>query len=334
MNNSRIYLIDGTYPEYVLVKSKKLNLDEKIEFTSFEMFLNEYKHYLAISKSPFYDRVQFYIGPKASGMIWFEGETMISTYGLIDLKKIEDIHFHRLENEEYFDPILEDLFLKHLKNNDSYMLQAFTDSSYSDYPENHRRYDCNFDMANAGDRLLKFALNDYLFELYNESMVELTYREKHYLTDKQLVEIIAKKYNLIDYIKCSDAQKKDASYEFSEKTLYLAKAVKAILYAIFKKTKNINEIMQIVHNFILETDTGRKNMDKIDEKYKKLGKYLKSKDKYDVQEYITFEEVEKAIEDTLDYQFFKYTSLFHDYGYYITKVDFNKKIMWLDICYL
>jgi len=70
MNNSRIYLIDGTYPEYVIVKSKKLNLDEKIEFTSFEMFLNEYKHYLAISKSPFYDRVQFYIGPKASGMIW------------------------------------------------------------------------------------------------------------------------------------------------------------------------------------------------------------------------------------------------------------------------
>lgn len=334
MNNTRIYIKEGTFPEYVKIKSKKLNLDETIEFTSFSQFINEYKHYLALAKSPFYDRVQFYFTPSVCILIWFDGESMISTCGLIDIKGVEDILFHKLEDEKYYEPILEDLFIKHLKSDNNYILQALIDSSYTDNAQNNRKYDCNFDMANAGDKLLKFVLNDYLFELYNESMVELTYRENFYLTDKQLIEIIAKKYNLLDYIKCSDEVRKNASYSYTENNIFIVKAVKAVLYAIFLKTRNYNEIMHIVRDFILNTDTSYKNMDKIDEKYKKLGQYLKSKDKYDVEEFITFEEAEKAIEDTLDYQFFRFTNFFHDYGYYITKVDFQNKLLYLDICYL
>ena len=107
-----------------------------------------------------------------------------------------------------------------------------------------------------------------------------------------------------------------------------------VLYDIFLKTKNYNDIIQIVRNFICETDTTEKDISKINEKYKKLGEYLKSKDKYDVEEYISFEEAENAIGEKLDYKFFRYTNFLHDYGYYIIKVDFKNKRLYLDICFL
>jgi len=335
MQNARIFFVKGSYPEFVKIKSAKFNIDETIEFTSLDMFLSYYKHYLAIAKSPFYEKVEFFIKPSTCAMIWFDGATWVSTAGFLNLKNVEDIAFYELKVDEYYTPILEDLFIKHLNNEQNrFLKQALTDFSYVDNPEKFRIYDCNFDMANAGDRLMKFVLNAYLYETYNDSMVELTYQEKHYLLDKQLVEIIAKKYNLLDFIKCSEKVREKASYVYSEDTVFIAKAVKAILYAIFLYTKNYNEIEQIVRDFILKTDTCEQNMDRIQEKYKKLGEYLKSKDKYDVEEFITFEEAEKVIEDTLDYQFFRFTNFFHDYGYYITKVDFENKRLYLDICYL
>ena len=109
--------------------------------------------------------------------------------------------------------------------------------------------------------------------------------------------------------------------------------VKAIVYAIYLIENNLNKLKNIIRYFIEITDCCEQNIPKIRDLYQTFATHLKNINKYDVCEYISFEEVEKIINKKLDYQFFFYTNFFIDFGYKITNVDFKNKLIYLDISY-
>ena len=314
-----IFLLKKSYPDMVEIISKKNNINTTYSYQSYEEFCAEYKHLLAISKSPEYDRVAMFISPPKCRMIWFEGSTKIGTGGWVNLKDCSDILFYELDEETQTE-IFEDYFSCYLTLDNKYIKRALTDESY----ENKLScYEHNLDMAQSGDKILRFLVNDYLFSFYNQSNINLDYFSKHFLTNKQLA-FIAKKYELEKYILC-DKNKLNNTI--------LSRSVKAIVYAIYLIENNLNKLKNIIRYFIEITDCCEQNIPKIRDLYQTLATHLKSINKYDVCEYISFEEVEKIINKKLDYQFFFYTNFFIDFGYKITNVDFKNKLIYLDISY-
>ena len=332
MNNiKKLFLLKGSFPDKILICSEKLNIDKCYDVEDSHQFLSEYKHLLAIAKSPEYEKVDMFINPEKCRMIWFEGNTKTGTCGWISLKNCKDIVFYEYD-EKTHEEIFEDLFLKYLQSDNKYIKRALTDGSYACLKNCLSEYEYNFDMITAGQKLIDLLKANYLFDFYNSSIVNLSYFLPEFLTDKQLTEVVAKKYNLINFILCND-KVKPKNYEFTNNTM-LADIVKAVMYAIYLINGNCDDLEDIVRDFILLTDTSYQNIPLIHEKYKKFADYLRNKDKYDVDETISFKEVENILGEKLDYQMFYYANFFRDYGYLIKRVDFENEIIYLDISYL
>lgn len=321
----KIFILKDSFPEKVKIVSEKFKINEIYDYTDSQTFLNEYKHLLAISKSPEYQEVKIFINPSKCRMIYFDHSCMVGTGGWIDLKNTFDIGFYKLDKDSQKE-IFEDLFEMYLNLDNRYIKRALRDISKPEY----REYECNFDMVVAGDKLMEFAIADYLYDYVDISMVSISYFIDYFLTDQQLSTEIAKKYNLLNYIICDDKQKPQ---EYTNHPI-LSNTIKALLYAIYLCTNSYDVICEIVRNFISLTDNSGKNYDKIRKKYQKLANYLRNKNKYDVQEKISFRKVERIIKEKIDYQFFYYPSILCDYGYRITKVDFKKRQIYLDISYM
>lgn len=109
----------------------------------------------------------------------------------------------------------------------------------------------NFELATYGDALLKFALCSILLDNGNN----LTEEKKKYENDRYLIEVVAKHYDLLDYMNFDrDDEKIPQTYEVSDKGVtkykYIATTVEAVLGAIYKESRDFDSICVLVESWI------------------------------------------------------------------------------------
>ena len=159
----------------------------------------------------------------------------------------------------------DDLFHYWLNKLDSEWIQrALTDDSYKKEYErnNHIKFEgkTNFELATLGDAVIKSCLSNILLD----NVTKLSKAKEEYEKDSVLVKVIAKHYNLVDYIKKDTLdEKKPIDYNYIEKKgnnnphKYIATAVEAVIGAIFKETNNIDAINQLIAEWkkLIDTST-------------------------------------------------------------------------------
>ena len=127
------------------------------------------------------------------------------------------------------------------------ILRAFTDRSYNSYLLKNKlpQVPYNSESATYGDAVLKLAFCDILWEVKH-----LTQEKQKYESDKNLVEVIGKRYDIIkclkvdrdnpsmpkDYVWCGQ---KDQSHK------RIATCLEALIGAIFMIDRDIEEIIEI-----------------------------------------------------------------------------------------
>lgn len=145
-----------------------------------------------------------------------------------------------------------DVFLKCMKRlkNNPLMKRAFVDSSYKNF--DHSADKDNTLLATYGDAVLKLAFCEVLFDhekLSNEKSI--------YERDSTLVEIIGKRYDILDFMKVdSNDSKMPKDYLWNpnyknvankEDTCHkrIATCIEAIIGAIYRIDKDMDEIIDI-----------------------------------------------------------------------------------------
>ncbi len=162
--------------------------------------------------------------------------------------------------------IKKDLFRDYLVNGDDpWRTRALTDRSYD-----YRVPECqtNVTLATYGDALLKFALCEILLDDFEE----LTIEKAKYESDVSLVKI-ASHYDLIEYLKFDrndprypqdyrtrktriDATKTQRTNvrAFNHRRKYIATAMEAILGAMYKQHRDLDEIKTVVRGWMTILD--------------------------------------------------------------------------------
>lgn len=106
----------------------------------------------------------------------------------------------------------------------------------------------NFELATYGDALLKFALCALLLD----KCEKLSEEKKKYECDKFLIEVVAKHYKLLNYMKFDRNDTKILQcYELSENknTKYIATTVEAVLGAIYQEHNDFKAICELVESW-------------------------------------------------------------------------------------
>lgn len=134
--------------------------------------------------------------------------------------------------------------------------KALTANSYKRYEPKLTDEDVNSRLATYGDALLRLALCKILFE---EGCEKLTEEKQRYESDKVLVEVVAKKYQLLKYLRYDKNDGKipqNYVYKNSNKKgndtphKYIATAVEALLAAIYlDDNEDFNVIVGIVREW-------------------------------------------------------------------------------------
>ena len=131
---------------------------------------------------------------------------------------------------------------------------ALTDSSYKKcYQKKYRKEysgPVNSELATYGDAVLKLALCMLLYD----NVDKLTEKKQNYESDEVLVNVIAKHYGILEYLRYDKQSKKDLKvdnyvYE-GDKHKYIATAVESVLGAIFMENKDMSEICEIVKEWV------------------------------------------------------------------------------------
>lgn len=162
---------------------------------------------------------------------------------------------------QYAIPYEKDLFsdcLRRLKRR-ALIHRALIDRSYKSYllRQKSLAIQCNSDLATYGDAVLKLAFCDVLYD----SVEQLTNEKKKYESDKNLVEVIGKRYDIIkclkvdrddpnmpkDYVWHGQGQK-DRSHK------RIATCLEALIGAIFLIDRDIEEIIEIARFWKRITD--------------------------------------------------------------------------------
>lgn len=157
-----------------------------------------------------------------------------------------------------------DLFKEWLdkKENNNLVNIALTDKSYKNkyLHENSSTYtgETNKDLATYGDAIIKICYIEILYGNVDKISVE----KSKYESDKYLVEKVAEHYKLLDYMNYDDKDPlivSDYNYIDPPKTSgghrkpsphkYIATAVEAMIGAIYKETKNMNAIIELLDNW-------------------------------------------------------------------------------------
>jgi len=142
-----------------------------------------------------------------------------------------------------------DKFLQWINANREH--QALKDSSYKNVYTKERHISSNdiqvnTELATYGDAVLKLALCEILWE---EEKKKLTESKKNYESDAVLVKVIAKHYDILQYLHFDKADKNmPQQYDYQkDKHKYIATAVEACLGAIYMD-KNVSwkDIIEIV----------------------------------------------------------------------------------------
>lgn len=153
---------------------------------------------------------------------------------------------------------MHDIFEEYLNNESQPTRQrALTSSSYKKVFQKEKRKplpddETNAELATYGDAILKHALCNVLFA---EGIENITEEKKKYESDKVLVEIIARRYKLQDYIRFDTSDvciPKDYVYRDPQKkgknspSKYIATAVEALIAAIYlDNDKDFSVVVEI-----------------------------------------------------------------------------------------
>lgn len=148
--------------------------------------------------------------------------------------------------------------------------QALTDKSYKKTPNNQ---DCkiNFELATYGDAILKCALCKIYFERENIDNFgfkgKLTEWKKQYESDEVLVRVIAKHYNLLNFLRYDEKgngkpeEQKLQDYDHKGKDdkdrhKYIATAMEACIAAVYIENGE-SEVIEIVKQWIKLIDESK-----------------------------------------------------------------------------
>ncbi|MBQ4510532.1 MAG: hypothetical protein II984_07385 [Clostridia bacterium] len=136
------------------------------------------------------------------------------------------------------------------KQDGKYIKIALTSKSYKNKKQELDDKNTNCELSTYGDALLKLALCVILFE---ENVDNITEEKKEYESDKILVKVIAKKYNLLEYIHYDENDKKiPRNYEYEKlhnnsTHKFIATTVEALLAAYYlDNNKDFNLIIDLV----------------------------------------------------------------------------------------
>ena len=141
-----------------------------------------------------------------------------------------------------------DKFLEWIGNNKGH--RALTDKSHKNISTRENKKPLeekdNRELATYGDAVLKLALCQIL---WNKGVSRLTKEKEKYESDKVLVEVIAKKYKILNYLAYDETDdKKPKDYEYQgDIHKYIATAIEACLGAMYMDTAvSWNDIIEIV----------------------------------------------------------------------------------------
>ena len=137
----------------------------------------------------------------------------------------------------------------------SYRQRALTAKSYKNIEHSIQETDTNEALAVLGDSLLKYALCEILFD---EQCENITVKKQGYESDEVLVKIIARHYNLKEYLRFDntdtnipqnyDFEKRENGKESPHK--YIATALEALLAAFFLDgQRDITVVFSIVREW-------------------------------------------------------------------------------------
>ena len=133
---------------------------------------------------------------------------------------------------------------------------ALTDNSYKNKDHSLDDRDINCRLATYGDALLKLA---YCKILFDEGASQITVEKQKYESDKVWVEVLARHYSLLGYVrydKNDDKIPKDYGYREPSKkgkdspSKYIATAVEALIAAIYLDNKeDFSLVLEIVKHW-------------------------------------------------------------------------------------
>lgn len=314
--NGKLFLLENTYLQKVKIKDE--NGQKEIKYFSFEEFKENIPFLINLSKK---NKVWLSLTPQNAPVCFSGALSYWTSFGDI-LLNFSDIGFYKIDKNGKM--IFEDLFEKFLCENNSFneLKRALTDKSFKKSLQNNQIY------ISSGENLLRFLVSDAFCDNFlDEQPAYPSEVLLSILSDEQLVEIIAKKYDLIDKINSDFADKID--YTYSSKTHFISDAIKSVLYAILLVDGNFEILRQIVRSFINELDVYTKDGKYIADFYEILGEYINKNPQLINCGCISFCEIEKAIESSFDYKMLLFVNLLEDNGYRFTKIDFNNQVAYL-----
>lgn len=150
-----------------------------------------------------------------------------------------------------------DLFEEYLDKKDSseLVIRALTDKSFRKIHPELDKDEINTDLATYGDAVIKLCYCELLLDKTDK----LTNEKAKYESDKYLVEVVAKHYDLLKFINRDVEDEKlavDYNYDIYKsenrnRAKYIATAVEAMIGAIYKETnKDLNPIIKLLENWM------------------------------------------------------------------------------------
>lgn len=152
---------------------------------------------------------------------------------------------------------MQDIFDMYLRDeNQPTRENALTAKSYKNVDHTLEDKDTNCELATYGDALLKCAFCKILFD---EGVTDITVKKQNYESDKVFVEIIARHYDLLEYIRYDEKDDKiPKDYDYREPSKsgkespskYIATTVEALIAAIYLDNKeNFSLVVEIAENW-------------------------------------------------------------------------------------
>lgn len=141
--------------------------------------------------------------------------------------------------------------------------QALTDTSYKNIDHSLSDDDTNFELATYGDAVLKLALCK-IYREYKENGLRFSENlsdwKKKYESDEVLVRVIAKHYNLLNFLRYDEKgngkpeEQKPQDYDHkgqndNDRHKYIATAMEASIAAVYIENGE-NEVIEIVKQWI------------------------------------------------------------------------------------
>lgn len=141
--------------------------------------------------------------------------------------------------------------------------QALTDTSYKNIDHSLSDNDTNFELATYGDAVLKLALCK-IYREYKENGLRFSENlsdwKKKYESDEVLVRVVAKHYNLLNFLRYDEKgngkpeEQKPQDYDHkgqndNDRHKYIATAMEASIAAVYIENGE-NEVIEIVKQWI------------------------------------------------------------------------------------